>query len=69
MNTSSHRHPKKQAGAARWLRDQACCCRFWCSVHHHDSRLAVAAGDAVAVAAGKGEGGVGVAAVREYHGK
>ncbi|NOQ33712.1 MAG: carbamoyl-phosphate synthase large subunit [Methanosarcinales archaeon] len=30
-------------------------------------QAAVAAGDAVVVAAGKGEGGVGVAAVREYH--
>ena len=28
MNASSHRHPKKRAGAARWLRDQTCCCRF-----------------------------------------
>ena len=32
-------------------------------------QAAVAAGDAVVVASGMGEGGVGVAAVREYHGK
>ena len=55
--------PRSRAGVEGWLRDRACCCRFWCAVHHNDSRLAVAAGDAITVAAEKD--GIGVESIRE----
>ncbi len=57
MNASSYQYPKKQAGAEGRLRDQACCRRFWCAVHHDDSRLAVAAR----------KDGIGVESIREYY--